>query len=1281
MHYIDRMSLPYRLQWSSSASVLVNGGLNTEYSFLSCYVGYSVEEYLLGDGPSALTVTYAKVDERPSYGLYSRSYDIGVIPSSSKLSEGEFAAAVQEKAQDAESWLSSIVSHRESVVMLAPMGAHGSIAVETWQAIEQWDLQEDDDEVVQAVRYGVPEGDPEHTQTLANLKTRITTAAAADDFADDRIENVSGLQQYYRDIGAYGDITPDDGSTATFTPAQPPAAYSCASGTAVTTPGENLGLVHDCENLFDGKDGLRGTGTLNWSASTAIGSWDGVTTAGTPTRVTKVELDDEDLTGTVPAGLGSLFALTHLDLSDNSLTGSIPAELGWLHNLEEVRLSGNSLTGCIPLALRDVATNDLASLTLPYCRPPAPGAPTAGTVGETSVPLSWTTAANTSTYRVEYREGDFGYWEEDDVSITTTAHTVNALLCETDYEFRLSAYGDGTTYAGAWSDPSATLTATTGPCVPPVFGRPYYSFPIAADAAVAAAVGTVSATDDSGEPVTYAITAGNDEGEFAIDAESGAITLVGSLSGEAGTTVTLTVEARDAAGGAAEVPVTVTITGTCDSGTAVPNPSANPGLVSDCRTLLGLQSALAGTGALNWSAGTGMRSWDGVTLGGTPQRVAVLSLDQAGLTGTLPPELGRLTGLELLRLSANQLTGRIPREIGALTNLRDLWLNDNRLTGAIPVELGSLPRLGLAYLEGNSLTGSIPPELGNLTDLQRLWLFDNDLTGSIPSELGGLTELTNLWLSGNGLSGTIPAELTNLTNLNLLLLSGNEIEGCVPPSLRRIEAHDLADLGLRDCQEGPSAPAGVGATLTDGVFQVTWTGLSGVDAYEVQWRIAGAGDPWAALQTVTAASSADYAPAGGPACSSSYEFRVRAHGDGYTHATHWGPESAPEAVETPSCPPVFEEDPYSFETAEDAAVAHVAGTVSATDPDEGDILTYAITEGNEAGHFAIDGGTGVITVAGDLDYEMTTNYTLTVEAGDGRGGTDTTTVTVTVTDVAEDPPLAPENLNVTLTDGVFSMVWGTVPGTAKYEAQWRVRDEKAWIALEERDETSQTYTPEETPVCGTTYQFRVRAYGDGVTYAMVWGDASEVESLTTMACNLPPAFDDAPYTFSVLEEATIGASVGMVSATDPDEGDILTYAITEGNEAGRFAIDPNSGAVTVAAALDYEATVRYILTVEADDGRGETGTATVTVTVTDVVWEGELELWSGVMTAGDFILGYASASGYTSGVTILDVATEGGPGYAGRHHLRLRQRDLHHRVGGLHRAARHRRGGLHHRPR
>ena len=47
----------------------------------------------------------------------------------------------------------------------------------------------------------------------------------------------------------------------------------------------------------------------------------------------------------------------------------------------------------------------------------------------------------------------------------------------------------------------------------------------------------------------------------------------------------------------------------CANGTAVPDPSNNPGLVSDCEVLLSARDTLAGTGSLNWSATTRMDRW------------------------------------------------------------------------------------------------------------------------------------------------------------------------------------------------------------------------------------------------------------------------------------------------------------------------------------------------------------------------------------------------------------------------------------------------------------------------------------------------------------------------------------------------------------------------------------------------------------------------------------------------------------------------------------------------
>ena len=105
-----------------------------------------------------------------------------------------------------------------------------------------------------------------------------------------------------------------------------------------------------------------------------------------------------------------MFALTTLDLRGNRLTGDVPAELGWLERLTELRLAGNALTGCIPLNLRAVATNDLSSLGLPFCQPPAPTDLRAGVAGEDRVPLSWTAVADAGTYQVEVRPAGGEAW-------------------------------------------------------------------------------------------------------------------------------------------------------------------------------------------------------------------------------------------------------------------------------------------------------------------------------------------------------------------------------------------------------------------------------------------------------------------------------------------------------------------------------------------------------------------------------------------------------------------------------------------------------------------------------------------------------------------------------------------------------------------------------------------------------------------------------------------------------------------------------------------------------
>ena len=199
--------------------------------------------------------------------------------------------------------------------------------------------------------------------------------------------------------------------------------------------------------------------------------------------------------------------------------------------------------------------------------------------------------------------------------------------------------------------------------------------------------------------------------------------------------------------------------------------STNSDLVGDCNTLLSLMGTLAGN--LNWSENKAIGSWNGITVGGSPERVTGLDLSSWSLTGTIPTGLGDLRSLTTLDLSGNQLTGAIPSELGDLSNLTTLNLSGNQLTGAIPSELGDLSNLGTLGLSTNQLHGVIPSELGDLSSLSALDLADNGLSGSIPSKLGNLSNLTGLNLSGNELDWEIPEELNQLDTLEEVSLNGN----------------------------------------------------------------------------------------------------------------------------------------------------------------------------------------------------------------------------------------------------------------------------------------------------------------------------------------------------------------------------------------------------------------------------------------------------------------------------------------------------------------------------
>ena len=294
--------------------------------------------------------------------------------------------------------------------------------------------------------------------------------------------------------------------------------------------------------------------------------------------------------------------------------------------------------------------------------------------------------------------------------------------------------------------------------------------------------------------------------------------------------------------------------------------------------------------------------------------------------------------------------------------------------------------------------------------------------------------------------------------------------------------------------------------------------------------------------------------------------------------------------------PAFEAESYAFSVAEDAAVDAAVGTVTATDP-EGETVTYALTAGNDAGTLALDASTGALTVARTLDYEVTSSYPLTVTASDGQGGTTTAAVTVTVTNVDEPPDFGAASYAFSVAedaavDAAVGTVAATDPEGDTVTYAITAGNDAGAFAL---DASSGALTLAAALDYETTasYSLTVSASDAQSTTATV------TVTVTVTNVDEPPAFEAESYAFSVAEDAAAGASVGTVTATDPEDG-ALTYAITAGNDGSAFGIAAATGTLTVAGALDYETTTSYSLTVTASDAAGGTATATVPITVTDV---------------------------------------------------------------------------------
>ena len=463
---------------------------------------------------------------------------------------------------------------------------------------------------------------------------------------------------------------------------------------------------------------------------------------GNLTNLRELNLGDNELVGAIPPELAALTNLYKLDLEDNELIGAIPPELADLTNLEELYLGGNPLYGKIPLELMQLSGLRRFDISR----------------SDVCVPA----------------DDEFQAW-----LATISYFRSTRIACDGSLRVAFYASNYVVREGGSVEVKVRLIDQTNGPA-------PSLAIPLRVTPG-----GGASGQDYAGVPERVTIKAPASTGTFLV-------TAVEDHHYDHAETITLGFRRPLPSGVTAGSPDTAKVT-IIDPGTAV---------MTDREVLEALYEATGGPEWRNrtkWRSEAPLGEWFGVETDSNG-RVTSLALPGNGLSGGIPPALGRLDSLQRLELRArwdpevqqwvgNELSGEIPPELGELSNLQELDLRGNELSGEIPPELGDLSNLQVLSLGANELSGEIPPELGRLASLERLVLgarWDpsarsffrgNDLSGEIPPELGALTNLQVLFLGHNELSGAIPPELGDLTNLEWLDLRRNELSGAIPPEL------------------------------------------------------------------------------------------------------------------------------------------------------------------------------------------------------------------------------------------------------------------------------------------------------------------------------------------------------------------------------------------------------------------------------------------------------------------------------------------------------------------
>ncbi|XP_073477008.1 protocadherin gamma-B1-like isoform X4 [Aquarana catesbeiana] len=299
--------------------------------------------------------------------------------------------------------------------------------------------------------------------------------------------------------------------------------------------------------------------------------------------------------------------------------------------------------------------------------------------------------------------------------------------------------------------------------------------------------------------------------------------------------------------------------------------------------------------------------------------------------------------------------------------------------------------------------------------------------------------------------------------------------------------------------------------------------------------------------------------------------------------------------------PVFTQAVYKTSTSENVSINTTIITVNATDKDEGIYaqINYSFSETSGSVHhtgaFSINPNTGEIKINRKLDFELTRNSELSIQAKDGGGHVTHCKVLIEVMDENDNAP------EISITSLFSPILEDSIPGTiiALIEVDDQDSEENGYIdcKLMEQDSFNLVLSTDSYYRIVTTGELdREKVSSYNITIVATDRGSPPLSSRRAIRLDVsdvndnPPVFLKPFYAVYILENNLPGVSVYNIQASDPDAGDNakMIYSMSKINIedlplSSYLYINMETGALYAQKSFDFEHQKEFFVQIIATD--------------------------------------------------------------------------------------------------